>query len=375
MTTHLDIPTRAQLVRLVRDRRPGCVSIYVPTRPDGQQADAERIELGNRAGEAVDQLRATDMDKADVAAIERALSDVVDDEAFWRYQANTLAVFADRDGVSTFRLPNRLTPAVEVSDRFHVKPLLRTFAFPQAAFVLALAQGSVRVVEVAPDVPPEPLEVPDLPSGVDDAAGASSGQARAGERRLQGSDDQTRRLRQYARQIDRALRPALGGHDAPLVLAGTEPLVSIYRSVSSHPLLVDAVIAGNPETTSDAELADAVRPVLDELYDRELQELRDRFEERRAQDRAVADLADVARAATFGAVDTLLVDIDEVVPGEIDEASGEIVLDDADDAVNYGITDEVARRVLLSSGRVVAVRRDDVPGGGPTAAILRHPLI
>ena len=43
---------------------------------------------------------------------------------------------------------------VEVSDRFHLKPLLRSVTFPQAALVLALAQGSVRVIEVAGDVPP-----------------------------------------------------------------------------------------------------------------------------------------------------------------------------------------------------------------------------
>jgi hypothetical protein len=34
--------------------------------------------------------------------------------------------------------------------------------------------------------------------------------------------------------------------------------------------------------------------------------------------------------------------------------------------------DEIARRVLLSAGRVLAVRRDDVPGGGAVAAILRY---
>ena len=53
----------------------------------------------------------------------------------------------------TFRLPNRLTSEVEVGDRFYVKPLLRAVTFPQAAFVLALAAGGVRVVEVAGEGP------------------------------------------------------------------------------------------------------------------------------------------------------------------------------------------------------------------------------
>ena len=85
-------------------------------------------------------------------------------------------------------------------------------------------------------------------------------------------------------------------------------------------------------------------------------------------------MSDVARAATFGAVDTVLVDIDEVVPGYIDEESGVVTITDADDASNYGVVDEIARRVLLNGGRVLAVRRNDIPGGGSVAAILRYPV-
>ena len=45
-----------------------------------------------------------------------------------------------------------------------------------------------------------------------------------------------------------------------------------------------------------------------------------------------------------------------------------------DDAATYGVVDEVARRVWLSGGRVLAVRRDGVPGRNSVAAILRNPL-
>ena len=71
-------------------------------------------------------------------------------------------------------------------------------------------------------------------------------------------------------------------------------------------------------------------------------------------------------------VDTLLVDIDEVVPGVVDEDTGAITVDESDDAVNYGVVDEIARRVLTSGGSVLAVRREDIPGDSPLAAILRY---
>jgi hypothetical protein len=46
-------------------------------------------------------------------------------------------------------------------------------------------------------------------------------------------------------------------------------------------------------------------------------------------------------------------------------------LADAEGAGNYGVTDEIARRVLLAGGRVLAVRAEDIPQGGPLAGLLR----
>src|SRR5262249_4016705 len=160
------------------------VSIYLPTDPVTANV-AERIEFGNLVGEAVDQLRAGGVDKREVAALEEEHGDLIEDEEFWRYQARSLACFATPEGLTPFRLPLRLSSAVEVSDLFHLKPLLRTVTFPQMALVLALAQGSVRLIEVSADVPPEPVRVPDLPKDAASAVGRSSLSDRAPIRRIQ----------------------------------------------------------------------------------------------------------------------------------------------------------------------------------------------
>ena len=78
---------------------------------------------------------------------------------------------------------------------------------------------------------------------------------------------------------------------------------------------------------TEAELAQAARPILDALYAAELDSLRARFEEWQSKGRAATDLTDVARAATFGAVDTLFVDIDDLVEGTLDPDSGAITGD------------------------------------------------
>ncbi|HKD95516.1 MAG TPA: hypothetical protein VKB43_12480 [Gaiellaceae bacterium] len=372
MNLHVDIPTRPQVDRLLDHREPASVSIYVPTDPVSN-GEAERIQLGNLAAEAERQLVDAGVAKADVAEIREELDDLVDDDQFWRFQGRSLAVFVTSEALTTFRLPNRLVAMVEVSDRFHVKPLLRAVTFPEVALLLALAQGSVRLIEVAPDVEPGPVDVQNMPKDVASAVGKSSIRDRAPSGRLQGSEGQKVRMRQYARRIDEALRPLLGGLRVPLILAATEPLDAIFRSVCTYPHLAAPGIAGNPEASSDAELVDEARAVLDELNAAALRDVQELYRRRESESRASADLAVVARAATMGAVGTVFVDIDESVPGSIDEA-GAVTLDKTDDAVNYGVVDEIARRVWHTGGTVLAVRSEDVPGNGPVAAILRYPL-
>jgi hypothetical protein len=69
-----------------------------------------------------------------------------------------------------------------------------------------------------------------------------------------------------------------------------------------------------------------------------------------------------------------MVDFDDVIPGFVAAADGTVTFNSDDDAENYGVVDEIARRVLLSGGRVLALRRDDIPEHGTVAAILRYPV-
>jgi hypothetical protein len=68
-----------------------------------------------------------------------------------------------------------------------------------------------------------------------------------------------------------------------------------------------------------------------------------------------------------------LVDIDEVIPGTVDETTGAVTYAAAD-AGGYGVVDEIATRVIRSGGRILAVRKADIPGGKSLAAILRYAL-
>ncbi|MFZ1853783.1 MAG: hypothetical protein WAU06_02575, partial [Candidatus Nanopelagicales bacterium] len=249
MYLHLSLPDRAQIDQLMLERRPGSVTIYLATEEIGDN-QAPRVVLANLWRDARGQLEAAGQDKQVLLAMDEMLDDLDDDEDFWAHQARSLAVFLTADTVSTFQLPNHLADSVHVSDRFHLKPLLRALTFTKAAYVLAISQNQARVLEVFPEGDPQLVNVPDMPNSAVDAVGVPSISGRKQHGRVQGSEGQKMRLGQYSRAVDQALRPLLVGRDVLLVLAAASPLDPIYRQWNTYPNLADATLTGNPDDES-----------------------------------------------------------------------------------------------------------------------------
>ena len=369
-----DIPTKADIERIASLREPGCVSIYLPTGTTPPEADRARIELKNHLGLAVKSLESMGIGRATIGRIQAEGEVILEDRDFWRYQSRSLAVFLDGEVAETFRLPNRLTSACEVADRFYIKPLLRAVTFPQSALILALAQNSVRLIRIDPEAPPALVEVEGMPENVPSAVGLPSVSGRSASGRVQGSEGQKVRMLEYVQAIERALHPLLATSTEPLILAAAEPLAGIFRGATDYPRLLNDVIAGNPEEKTEEELATAARGVLDRLYAGKVAALKEDFSTRIAGGTALVDLSDIARAATYGAVETLVFDIDRRVPGSLDDETGKIAYGDDDAPGNYGVVDEIIRRSLASKAKVYALRAEDVPGGGAVAAAVRFPV-
>ena len=369
---YVDIPTQQDIKALNKRRADACVSIYLPTTPLTQEVGISHVELRKLSKQAFAQLAESKFDKRRLALMQEAMDHLLDDGEFWRLQANSLAILLTPEDIRTFRLANKLQASLEVSDRFHLKPLLRAVAFPHAAYVLAISENAVRLIEMTADGEAHEIKVRGLPRDAADAVNKATLNSRGPVGRIQGSEGQKVRFAQFARIVDAATRPILAGLDVPLILVASEPLASIYRSVNSYPGLIPEGVMNTDDRAENSDLAAAARPVLDRRYATELEGVRQTYDARAGAGRAYTDLSDVARAATFGAIDTLLVDIDASVPGTIDETSGVLALATIAGPSSYDVLDEIAGRTISAGGRVLAVRSNDIPGGGPTAAILRY---
>ena len=148
-----------------------------------------------------------------------------------------------------FRVPLSLVETVVVNRRFQVKPLLPLIGVNDQYFVLALSQNRVRFLE-GRQFGMQEVKVNGLPKDMAQALNIDfrerPSMAHAAPR---GSRENTRpwchslggdrepakdELTQYFRAVDAALRDSLREQRAPLILAGVQYLLPIYREVSSY---------------------------------------------------------------------------------------------------------------------------------------------
>jgi len=389
---HIDIPTLPEFKALAAARSDACVSLYVPTSPVTDDEWSNRIAFKDLAQEALSQLQEAGADKRRMASLKEQFDHLAgrdqddnDDnkirkpqrktpnglDEFWRYQANGLAVLTTPDTMRTYRLQHQPKPLAEVADRFHLTPLLRDMTSPHRILVLALSSEAVRLVHAFVNLPPAEIRVSDLPRNAGDATRRPSVHVRAPRGHLQNLEGEKVLLHKYVRKVHDALRGVLAGQATPLALAGAEPLISMFRSVNTYPYLVEEVINGNPQLLTNAQLEDAALPILDRLYARELKTVIMLYDEMKPR-RATTDLSYVAHAATAGAVDQLVVDLDAVIPGLVSDIDGSVTYAASDDAETYSVVDEVAKRALCTGARVLGARQKELPNNAPLVAILRY---
>lgn len=347
-----------------------CVSIFLPTTPLTQNAQADRIVLKNLTKEAMEQAE-TIADKRQIQVMTGYLEELQEDDNFWQFQANGLGILVTPESIQTYRLAYAVEKGAEVSDRFYLKPLMSALQ-PMSAYVLAISQKSVKLYEFTPAQQLESLDVPDLPANFSEVTKRTLQRDRAPAGKLQGDEGAEVLQRQFLRAVERAVRPVVSGSNMPLILATTQEFQAMYQSLNSYDMLADKGVDGSTEGLPEEEIRQAISPIVKQLRQERIQQWVDRYYQRQSESRSSTDLATIAQLATRGQVSHLLVEVDAVQYGTL-SAMGEMTLSDTRSAETYDVINEIVIRVIENGGEVLGVPTEaEVPKElKPIAAILR----
>lgn len=371
------LPTADDLTELIRHRTPASVSLYVESSPLPRDIEKIRIAVKNHSSEAEQQLTELGIDTVQVREtldpVRALVDDLPADDRFWMHQARSLAIFtAPGSEMRLFKLPTRLKELVAVGDRYDIGPLLRSISFRQDGYVVTVSEGGNHLYELMPGTHPHEIPLPDLPHDLHTVLEHAENYGQMDMPRPQGSTGERIELQRYCRIVQDEVLKELPDQSTPLILAASHDFTPAYRAINTHRGLLDTGIDVNPEALSPDDLEARAREILDAHYKSQLMQWRERFGTERSNGRATTRLKEVAYAATAAAVAELHFNMDDTSEGTIDEQG--VVHPSEPGPGTYGLTDEIAVRVMTTGGVVRAVRNEDLIDGSPVAAILRYQL-
>jgi hypothetical protein len=178
-------------------------------------------------------------------------------------------------------------------------------------------------------------------------------------------------IREYFRQINRGLQELLRQHNAPLVLAGVDYLMSLYCEVNTYPRLVKSSVSGNPDEMTLEELHRAAWPVVQPIFEQAQWEASAQYELAASKGQGVHLIEEAVQAVHEGRLATLFVPLDSQLWGQYDPDSGSVTLHEEPGPGDVDLMDYAAVETLVRNGKVYAVASEELPAK-PVAGILRY---
>ncbi len=384
----MDLLNKADVRALMDGRGEFCVSLFLPTHRSGTETRQDPIRFKNLLRQAEERLLNNGLRGAEVQQILEPAERLLEDQGFWQHQGDGLAVFASPDAFHHYRLPYEFSELVVVTDRFHIKPLLTLLSGDGRFYVLALSQNRVRLLQGTRRSVAE-VNLDNLPKSLVEALGAEERErqlqlhtaARGGSAIFHGhgsSGDESEHkkdLLRYFKQIDKGLQDLVCVERAPLVLAGVDYLLPIYRQANTCAELMKEGIVGNPDGLSAEELHDKAWAIVEPQFALAQERAAAMYREYAGTGRASSDVKTIVASAYHGRVDSLLVAVGVQQWGKFDAQSGDVILHDSREPGDQDLLDLAAVETLAHAGDVYAVSADQVPdagGGGQAAAVFRY---
>ena len=310
----------------------------------------------------------------------RDLAATAEAEGIW---AQSIILFRSPDLFRWFLLPEAAHDMISVEERFQIRPILSAVANQQRFYLLALSRRDIRLFhctqhhaqeENLRGLAPQDIHVwmgtwkPD--HMLDNRAVAGPGAGSNKGVAFTTSRDRERHneyLAHFYKEVDRGIESILHRDGAPLVLAGVEEEVAIYRQVTTYPRISEKAVNGAPDGIEDPVLHKLAREVAGEVQSDPLTKTIARFERYRDSARVSSDASQIIPAAWEGRLADLVFSRNAALRGVFTVETLQVQpRDSGEDLLNAA-----ALWTIQRGGQAFALRQSEMPLPGEVAAVLR----
>ncbi len=381
--THL---SDGELRDLIDAAGPNSVSMFMPVQQEPDKWDENRIRLKNLVQAAEKELGQLNLRRPDIDELLAPTNDLIEEGRFVATDGPGLALFLSQGIAQAYQLPYGPEEMMTVSSHFLIKPLM-PLRLKEAFYVLALSQQKIRLLRATEHTVAR-VDLQDIPQSLREAlrwddperelqwhtqtGGRGDGRDAVFHGHGVGTKERHKKdLLRYFQLLDRHLSKVLTDEKAPLVLAGVDYLLPIYRQANSHQHLFDEGIEGNHEQLSDAELQQKAWQLVEPHFQEEREAAESLYHQQASKSLASADLTTILPASYQGRVDTLFVALDEQRWGSYQPEADQLELHAQPQPGDVDLLNLATIHVVKNDGDVYADRREALPDAEPLASILR----
>jgi len=375
--------------QLARFQSSCCISVYVPTHRAGVEVNEQQDRLGFK--NALQQVRSMMHDKGytqtEIEKITEPGYKLLRENDIWRNMANGLAVFMSNDYFRYIRLT--ITPKEEIliNKSFYLRPLVPAIADTSHEYFYLLLISKRRAAFFRADAfYMEEIVIEELPNGVDDVVHfeekddqklfrmGDSGTASANFHGVgAGKPDEKENLALYMKEVDRVLwQKVLGREQAPLLLAGIDYLIPIYKSASSYQYIWDDALTGNFEHHSSLMLYQAAREKMQPFFEKNHKTALEAYYNKLATPLTSSMPESVIPACYYGKVADLFVERDLHLWGKFDAQNNQLELHATRENDDDCMIDKAVIQTILHGGQVHLLNKEEMPKGSTIAALMRY---
>lgn len=377
--------TTPELKALMLEQAPRCISIYLSTQRAGLEMAHDQLRLRAFLQRAEETLKAEDWPQADVATLTQPAYQLLTDSDFWRHLGDGLALFLAPHRHWVWRLPHEFDDQCLVASRFQVKPLLAWLSEELTFYLLTLSQKSVRLFRGTHS---ELTELETLPYNFKDSQHFDTWQkevrtrsgAPVGAGRWSaifygsggGAETYKAEVQQFCHQIEHAVSERLRAEHTPLVLAGVDYLVAMYRTLNHYPHVVEGEITGNPDRLNPESLHARAWPLVQPLIRQRQAQALAQYRKLSSTHHVTHNLRKVVRGAHLGQVQTLFIAEGREQWGIFEPETQAIHLLEAPNPGADDLLNLAAIETLASQGTVYFLPVAEMPQQAELAALLRY---
>jgi hypothetical protein len=379
--------TRTDIKALLGASAPPAISLFLPT----ERAGVDTLQNPNRLKRLLglaEQRLATYGFRSSQEELLRPAFDLLGDYPFWQHCEDGLALFASEGFFQLYSLPYRVSEACFVGESFHIKPLLPLLVGDGEFYILALSKKSVEL-HLASRHSSRQIELKNVPQSQDDALRLDDPQeilqsysVGPGGRGEAGAifhgyggikEDAKNRALRYFQIVDRGLHGVLKESRAPLVLAGVEYYLPIYRDANTYAHLVDQIVPGSADGAPIDDLRAAAWSIVQPLFAKARQQAAEAIEAGLAKGQAAIQLEEAVAAARHGRAHACFAALHEFRWGAFAEESATIEELPPDHPRARDLIDFAAAQTVLHGGDAFPVNTaEEAPGRSPLAVLFRY---